>query len=110
MARAASEANWPSLLPRSPGKHRCAMVLGCDPAKFSEVTSDRIDKLGSLPHYHHGPKHQTRRLLLLLFTATNACWGAAPLANSLGIDRVVLLPPQTVLHGGRDQPNSRWLS
>jgi hypothetical protein len=77
-------------------------------SNHSEVTPDRVDELGSLPHQQiTGPKHQTCRLLLF------ALHGHEPHARSLrgfadclGIDRVVLLPLHKRLYvGGRDQPN-----
>jgi hypothetical protein len=82
--------------------------LGCDPTVFSEVTSDRVDKLGSLPHQQiTGPKHQTRRLLLFALHRNKPHVGALRrFAYRLGIDRVVLLPLHKRLYiGGRDQPN-----
>ena len=61
-----------------------------------------------LPHQQiAGPKHQTRRLLLLALHGHEP--HARPLrrfADRLGIDRVVLLPLHKRLYiGGRDQPN-----
>src|SRR5262245_6910045 len=82
--------------------------LWCDPTKFGEVSPDRVDELGSLPHQQvTGPKHETRRLLLLALHSHEA--HVRPLrcfANCLGVDRVVLLPLHERLYiGGRDQPN-----
>ena len=64
--------------------------------------------LGSLPASQiTGPKHQTRRLLLFALHRHEPHVGALRrFANSLGIDRVVLLPLHKRLYiGGRDQPN-----
>ena len=82
--------------------------LGCDPTIFSEVTPDRVNELGSLPHQQiTGPKHQTRRLLLFaLHRHKPHARALRRFADRLGIDRVVLLPLHKRLYiGGRDQPN-----
>ena len=67
------------------GEHRhMRRPLGRDPAIFSQVTADRVDELGSLPHQQiTGPEHQTRRLLLLRSSPPRtACSAAAPLRRS----------------------------
>jgi hypothetical protein len=80
----------------------------CYPTIFSEVSSDCVDELGSLPHQQvTGPKDETCRLLLLALHRHEA--HVRPLrcfANSLSVDRVVLLPLHERLYiSRRDQPN-----
>jgi hypothetical protein len=72
------------------------------------MTPDRVDKLGSLPHYQiTGSKHQTRRLLLFALHRHEPHTRALRrFADRLGIDYVVLLPLHKRLYiGGRDQPD-----
>jgi hypothetical protein len=91
------------------GKHRhMRRPLGCDPTIFSEVTPDRVDELGPLPHQQvTGPKHQTRSLLLFaLHRHEPHARALRRFADRLGIDRVVLMPFHKRLYiGGWDQPD-----
>jgi hypothetical protein len=78
------------------------------PTIFSEVSTDCVNELGSLPHQQvTGPKDETRRLLLLALHRHEA--HVRPLrcfANCLSVDGVVLLPLHERLYiSGRDQPN-----
>src|SRR5262249_44890875 len=82
--------------------------LGRDPTIFSEVSPDRVDELGALPHEQvTSSEYQTRRLLLF------ALHGHEPHARALrcftdrlSIDRVTLLSLHERFYiGGRDQPN-----
>src|SRR6476646_10773213 len=82
--------------------------LGRDPTIFSEVSANRVDQLGSLPHQQiTGSKHQPGRLLLLALNGHEShAWPLGRFADRLGIDRVILLPPHERLYiGGRDQPD-----
>src|SRR5215467_4532133 len=82
--------------------------LGRDPTIFSEVSPDRVDELGALPHEQvTSSEHQTRRLLLFALHGHES--HARPLrcfADRLSIDQVALLSLHERSYiSRRDQPN-----
>src|SRR5262249_25306535 len=91
------------------GKHRhVRRSLGSNPTISSEMSWDRVDELGALPHEQVTiSEHQPRRLLLFALHGHEP--HARPLrcfADRLSIDRVALLSLHERSYiSGRDQPN-----